>query len=103
MAITGEFKGTSNPYFKIGKGGPRLKNNSNVLEVKDTTDNSYSNLKCGALDVTNPTTTRSNLKVPATDPTGITGATAVSNIVYLTQANYNSITPNSSTIYFIID
>ena len=36
------------------------------------------------------------------DPTGVTGADAVTNIMSLTQAEYDAIgTPNSSTLYFI--
>ena len=37
------------------------------------------------------------------DPTGVTGADAVTNIVSLTQAEYDDITPNSSTLYAITD
>jgi hypothetical protein len=39
----------------------------------------------------------------ASDPTGVTGATAISNAMFLTQAQYNAIgTKNSSTLYVII-
>ena len=38
------------------------------------------------------------------DPTGVTGADAVTNIMSLTQAEYDAIvTPNASTIYAITD
>jgi len=37
------------------------------------------------------------------DPTGVTGADAVTNIISLTQAEYDDITPNSSTLYAITD
>ena len=36
------------------------------------------------------------------DTTGITGADQVTNIVSLTQAEYDAITPNASTVYFIV-
>ena len=37
------------------------------------------------------------------DPTGVTGADAVANIMSLTQAEYNAIsTPNAATIYLIL-
>lgn len=36
------------------------------------------------------------------DVTGITGATRITNMVSLTQAQYNAITPNASTFYVII-
>jgi len=36
------------------------------------------------------------------DPTGVTGADTVTNIITLTQAEYDAIvTPNSTTIYMI--
>ncbi len=37
------------------------------------------------------------------DVTGVTGADAVSNIMSLTQAEYDAITPDASTIYVITD
>ena len=38
------------------------------------------------------------------DPTGVTGANAVTNIISMTQAEYNEIsTPNAATIYIITD
>lgn len=38
------------------------------------------------------------------DPTGVTGADAVTNIISLTQAEYDAIgTPDSATLYFITD
>ena len=37
------------------------------------------------------------------DVTGVTGADAVTNIISLTQAEYDGITPNSSTLYAITD
>jgi hypothetical protein len=36
------------------------------------------------------------------DTTGITGADRVTNMVTLTQAEYDAITPNASTVYFIV-
>jgi len=38
------------------------------------------------------------------DPTGVTGADAVTNIISLTQSEYDAIgTPNAATIYIITD
>ena len=38
------------------------------------------------------------------DPTGVTGADAVTNIISLTQSEYDAIgTPNAATIYIIMD
>ena len=35
------------------------------------------------------------------DATGITGASAVTNVVSISQADYNSLTPDASTFYII--
>lgn len=37
------------------------------------------------------------------DPTGVTGADAITNIMSLTTAEYGAITPNASTLYIITD
>jgi hypothetical protein len=38
------------------------------------------------------------------DPTGVTGATAITNIISLTQAEYDAIdTPNAATLYVIAE
>ena len=39
----------------------------------------------------------------SSDPTGVTGADQVTNIMSLTQAEYDAITPNASTLYIITD
>jgi hypothetical protein len=36
------------------------------------------------------------------DPTGVTGADAITNMMSLTQAEYDAITPNASTLYVIV-
>lgn len=41
--------------------------------------------------------------VVISDPTGVTGADAITNIMSLTQAEYNAITPDSATLYIITD
>ena len=38
---------------------------------------------------------------PDSDPSGVTGADAVTNMMSLTQAEYDAITPNASTFYII--
>ena len=35
------------------------------------------------------------------DPSGVTGADAITNVMSLTQAEYDAITPDSSTLYVI--
>jgi hypothetical protein len=39
-----DLKGTSNSYFQIQKGGPRLVNTSGAIEAKDAAGSSYANL-----------------------------------------------------------
>lgn len=47
---------------------------------------------------------RTLLNAARTDPTGITGASAISNIVTLSQANYDAIeTPDAATLYVVTD
>jgi hypothetical protein len=36
------------------------------------------------------------------DTTGMTGATVIANLVQITQAGYNALTPSSSTLYIIV-
>jgi hypothetical protein len=53
-------------------------------------------------DHVHPRPTPADIGAPATNPTGITGASTVTNIVRLSQANYDAIgTPNASTLYII--
>jgi hypothetical protein len=47
------------------------------------------------------TQTALDLKVGSVT-TGITGADAITNIVSLSQAEYDAITPNASTLYVIV-
>jgi len=37
------------------------------------------------------------------DVTGVTGADAVTNIISLTQAEYDAVTPDAATVYLITD
>lgn len=51
-----------------------------------------------------PSQARGVMNVPASDPTGITGADAITNIVSLTQAEYTAIvSPSATTLYVITD
>jgi len=101
MASYMDLKGTTRSTFQVEKGGPLLKNDSNVVAFRNAADSAYSDIYCDTLNVNDPSGSRTSLKVPATDPTGITGADAISNLVSLTQVEYDAITPNSSTLYFI--
>lgn len=44
--------GTSSNTFYIGSSGPKIKNASNVVEIRNNADNAYADLKCGNLTVT---------------------------------------------------
>ena len=47
--------------------------------------------------------TPANIGAVASDPTGITGADSITNAVSLTQAEYDAITPDASTLYVITE
>lgn len=65
------------------------------------TDLAVTNGGTGASDAP---TARTNLLAVGSDTTGITGADRITNVVSLTQAEYNAIiAPNASTLYVIID
>ena len=66
----------------------------------------YSTFSGAYADLTGAPTTVSSFTndagYVASDTTGITGADQVTNMVTLTQAEYDAITPNASTVYFIV-
>ena len=61
MASYMDLKGTTRSTFQVEKGGPLLKNNSSILEARNTTDSAYSDFKCDTLDVADPSGSRTNL------------------------------------------
>ena len=70
-----------------------------------TFDGAYGSLTGTPTIPTVPTTVSSftnDAGYVASDTTGITGADQVTNMVTLTQAEYDAITPNASTVYFIV-
>jgi len=72
---------------------PTFRTSLNISNVDNTTDL----LK----PISTATQTALNIKVDS-NPTNITGATAITNIVQLSQANYDAIvSPNASTLYII--
>lgn len=51
MGIWQDLLGTTATFFRIGKGGPGIKNNSGVLEVRNAGDTAYSSIKAGQVDI----------------------------------------------------
>jgi hypothetical protein len=77
---------TNNPH-SVTKSQVGLGNVDNTSDA----DKPISTANQGALD----------LKV-SSNTTGVTGADAISNMMSLTQAEYDAITPNASTFYVIV-
>jgi len=77
----------------------------NCQKITGTQTGTPANLMLGTADVgtTIQAYRAALLSSPASDPTGVTGADAVTNIMSLTQAEYDAITPNASTLYVITD
>jgi hypothetical protein len=51
MGIWQDLLGTTATFFRVGKGGPGIKNNSGVIEVRNAADSAYSSLKASQLDI----------------------------------------------------
>ena len=81
---------------------------ANLAAVKAFDPADYATAAQGALadSATKPgdnvsTLTNDAAYVPS-NPTGVTGADAITNMLSLTQAEYDAITPNASTFYVIV-
>ena len=81
---------------------------TNLAAVKAFDPTDYATAAQGALadSATQPgdnvsTLTNDAAYVPS-NPTGVTGADAITNMMSLTQAEYDAITPNASTFYVIV-
>ena len=81
---------------------------TNLAAVKAFDPTDYATAAQGTLadSATQPgdnvsTLTNDAAYVPS-DPTGVTGADAITNVMSLTQAEYDAITPNASTLYVIV-
>ena len=81
---------------------------TNLAAVKAFDPTDYATSAQGALADTatqpgdNVSTLVNDAAFIPSDPTGVTGADAVNNIISLTQAEYDAITPNASTFYVIV-
>lgn len=56
----------------------------------------------GGTGATTASGARTNLSAVGSDITGIGGATQLTNMMQITQAGYNAITPNANTLYVIV-
>ena len=81
---------------------------TNLAAVKAFDPTDYATAAQGTLadSATQPgdnvsTLTNDAAYVPS-NPTGVTGADAITNMMSLTQAEYDAITPNASTLYLIV-
>ena len=81
---------------------------TNLAAVKAFDPTDYATAAQGSLadSATQPgdnvsTLTNDAAYVPS-NPTGVTGADAITNMMSLTQAEYDAITPNASTFYVIV-
>lgn len=82
---------------------------SGLEEALDTKQPAFNLSSLGALLVESPDeqSARENLKVPASDPSGITGASAIDNIIKITESAYNAAdiagALDPSAVYIITD
>lgn len=81
---------------------------TNLAAVKSFNPADYATAAQGALaaTATQPGANVSSLTNDAayvrSNPTGVTGADVITNMMSLTQAEYDAITPNASTLYVIV-
>lgn len=76
-----------------------------VLDADDISDAATTNKFTTAADISKLSGIASGAEVNTidSDPTGVTGADQVTNVMSLTQSEFDAITPNASTFYIITD
>lgn len=77
--------GTTSPTFQIGSGGPKVKNDSGVIQARNAADSAYANLKALGLTLTAALVIAGTL-------TGVTDITASGNITCV------DLTPSGKTL-----
>ena len=81
---------------------------TNLAAVKAFDPTDYATAAQGSLADTatqhgdNVSTLTNDAAYVPSNPTGVTGADAITNMMSLTQAEYDAITPNASTFYVIV-
>ena len=93
-------------YLQVGNGTPDSTGNIVFSPYQSSTARVTVDTASGNISATGNVTGANFIgDVPGyveSDTTGITGADQVTNMVSLTQAEYDAITPNASTVYFIV-
>jgi hypothetical protein len=88
-------------FINFGIGG-------STLDVSGTTNRNWTipdasgTVMLETLSGVNASTARTNLSAVGSVTTGVTGADAITNMMSLTQAEYNAITPAANTLYVIV-
>lgn len=84
--------------------GADVTDTTNVTAAGALMDSEVTNLAAvKAFDPADYATPSDIANMVESDTTGVTGADAVTNMMSLTQAEYDAITPNASTFYIITD
>ena len=73
----------------LGKGGPRIKNNAGVLEIRNTADTAYSAFKAGSGEFTSDVTVQGNLTVNGTTTSVNSSTTQIEDPVIILGAGPN--------------
>jgi uncharacterized protein YbjQ (UPF0145 family) len=98
-------QGEIGPQGEVGPQGPAGQDAVYPTLATVATSGSYNdldNLPAIPPAIENVSDLTNDANYVASDTTGITGADRVTNMVTLTQAEYDAITPNASTVYFIV-
>ena len=75
--------------------------NANTVKGRLSGNGTAQDVAMSSLPISTATQTALDLKV-SSDTTGVTGADQVTNMISLTQAEYDALTPSATTLYFII-
>jgi type IV secretory pathway VirJ component len=97
--MLGDLIGTLRDYFRIGKAGPRLKNNAGVLEVRNSGDSADANAKVAAIVISGGTPTAGKV-LTAVDVNGNTQWSSPSSVASRVQREtFTQATASPLTIY----
>jgi hypothetical protein len=97
--------------FVGGNTGPQVDASGATVRIRNNAGNADAALNASTVTVSTAVAftggadaaTRTNLKVPASDTSVVSGSVAISNEIALTTAQYTGATKDANTIYFITD